>query len=474
MSPKLFPELPLLTVDDEAAWLRSLSLTLKKDAGINNVIRCEDSRKVMDLLASVQVCMVLLDLTMPHLSGEELLAMIARDYPEIPVIVVSGVNQVETAVRCMRNGARDYFIKSDDAERLVASVQRALEYQRLQQENVRLKERVLQDRLDNPDAFDGIVTRNRRMQSLFQYLEAVAHSPEPLLISGESGVGKELIARAAHDLRGADQPLVAVNVAGLDDSVFADTLFGHAKGAFTGAEQARGGMIAKAGSGTLFLDEIGDLSPASQVKLLRLLQEGEYYPLGSDHPQKLRARIVVATNVDLAASQISGTFRKDLYYRLCAHHVHIPSLQERLEDLPLLLEHFFEEAAQSMGKKTPTPPAELPVLLATYHFPGNIRELRAMVYDAVSLHETGVLSMDSFKRVLSGNRPEVNGPGPDNPNALPTVGVLFSERLPTLAENAELLVAEAMKRAQGNQTIAAGLLGITRQALSKRLKKNGN
>lgn len=230
-------------------------------------------------------------------------------------------------------------------------------------------------------------------------------------------------------------------------------------------------MIAKAGSGTLFLDEIGDLSVASQVKLLRLLQEGEYYPLGSDRPQKLKARIVVATNIDLAASQAAGRFRKDLYYRLCAHHVHVPPLRERREDLPLLLDHFLEEVALAMGKKIPTTPGELPVLLATYHFPGNVRELRAMVYDAVSLHESGILSMDSFKRVLSEIGPEGDGPRPASPFPGAAVGVLFGERLPTLVESAELLVAEAMKRAQGNQTIAAGLLGITRQALSKRLKK---
>ena len=474
MKSKHFPELPMLMVDDEAAWLRSLALTLKKEAGINNVLRCEDSREVMELLASVEVSMVLLDLTMPHLSGEELLEMITTDYPEVSVIVVSGVNQVETAVRCMHNGARDYFIKSDDAERLIGSIQRTLEYQRLQQENVRLKERVLQDRLDNPAVFSGIVTRNRRMQALFQYVEAVAQSPEPLLVTGESGVGKELVARAVHELRGGEEPWVAVNVAGLDDNVFADTLFGHAKGAFTGAEQSRGGMIDRAGSGTLFLDEIGDLTLPSQVKLLRLLQEGEYYPLGSDRPQKLRARIVVATNVDLAANQASGTFRKDLYYRLCAHHVHVPSLQERREDLPLLLDHFLEEAAQAMGKKKPTPPAELPVLLATYHFPGNIRELRAMVYDAVSLHEGGILSMDSFKGALMDVGKEGDREASANLHPEPLPGVLFSERLPTLAEGAEMLVAEAMKRAQGNQTIAAGLLGITRQALSKRLKKQAS
>ncbi len=464
-------DVSLLLVDDEAAWLRSLSRLLKKDAGINRTIRCEDSRQVMGLLKAEKVDLVLLDLTMPHLSGEELLAMIVADYPQIPVIVVSGLNQVEAAVRCMRSGARDYFIKSEDTERLIACVQRTLEYKRLQQENLRLKKRVLQDRLDNPAAFAGIVTQSRRMQSLFQYVEAVAQSPEPLLITGESGVGKELVARAVHDLQRGGMPLVAVNVAGLDDNVFSDTLFGHARGAYTGADQLREGMITKAGAGTLFLDEIGDLSTASQVKLLRLLQEGEYYPLGSDRPQKMRARIVVATNTDLTEKQAAGTFRKDLYYRLCAHHVHIPPLRERREDLPLLVAHFLDEAARAMGKKKPTPPAELPVLLATHHFPGNIRELRAMVYDAVSLHHSGKLSMDSFKQALQDSARDVAAEAIGAALPSPAPDVLFAERLPTLAEGADLLVAEAMRRAQGNQTIAAGLLGISRQGLAKRLKK---
>jgi DNA-binding NtrC family response regulator len=471
MNSVKYPNDPLLLVDDEPAWLRSLSFTLKKDAGIDNIITCEDSCQVMDLLASLKFSLILIDLNMPGISGEELLEQIVKEHPQVAVIVVSGVNQVETAVRCMRSGARDYFIKSDEAERLIATVRRTLEYQRLQQENLLLKERVLEDRLDNPSVFAEIVTCNRRMQALFRYMEAVAHSPEPLLITGESGVGKELIARAVHNLRKKEIPLVAVNVAGLDDNVFADTLFGHAKGAFTGADQARSGMIAEAGSGTLFLDEIGDLSASSQVKLLRLLQEGEYFPLGSDRPQKSRARIVVGTNVDLEQKQATGEFRKDLYYRLCAHHVHVPPLRERPEDLALLLDHFLEEAARALGKKKPTPPAELPVLLATYHFPGNVRELRAMVFDAVSQNETGILSMDRFKRLLKTNG---NGASAGADARVMEGGVLFSERLPTLAECIELLVDEAMKRACGNQTIASGLLGITRQALSKRLKKKSS
>ncbi|MEZ4599807.1 MAG: sigma-54 dependent transcriptional regulator [Syntrophotaleaceae bacterium] len=470
MNPMQYPEEPVLLVDDEPAWLRSLSFTLKKEAGIRNVIRCDDSLKVKELLSTLKFSLVLIDLNMPGLSGEELLGMIVRDHPEVPVIVVSGVNQVETAVRCMRHGARDYFIKSEEIERLIASIHRNLEFRSLQQENTRLKERVLQDRLENPGAFESIITGSRKMRAVFKYMEAVAPSPEPLLITGESGVGKELIARAMHDLRGGNGPWVAVNVAGLDDNIFSDTLFGHAKGAFTGADQVRSGMIAQAAVGTLFLDEIGDLSSVSQIKLLRLLQEKEFFPLGSDRPLKLQARIVVGTNVDLLEKLDAGAFRKDLYFRLCAHHIHVPPLRERPEDLPLLLHHFIREAARALGKKRPTPPRELPNLLSTYSFPGNIRELRAMVFDAVSLNDSGILSMEPFKKAL------LSAHGGSTPRSgdhrmLEKKIVRFSEQLPTMGECIDSLIEEAMKRAQGNQTLAAGMLGISRQALGKRLKK---
>jgi DNA-binding NtrC family response regulator len=285
-----------------------------------------------------------------------------------------------------------------------------------------------------------------------------------VLITGESGTGKELIAQALHALSRAGQSLVAVNVAGLDDSVFADTLFGHARGAFTGADAPRRGMVEAAGAGTLFLDEIGDLSLASQVKLLRLLQEGEYFPLGADQPRQSRARIVVATHQDLAGRQAAGSFRKDLFFRLRTHHLHIPPLRARKDDIPLLLDHFLEEAAGELGKKKPTPPRELPVLLAAYSFPGNVRELRAMVYDAVSAHQGGVLSMESFRRFI-GAPPSAAGDPAEGTSPFAAVA-----ELPTLSGAVDLLVEEALRRAQGNQTIAARLLGISQPALSKRLK----
>lgn len=464
MNESLYPSFAILIVDDEPAWLESLSLSLERSAGLTNIITCQDSRLVPGILEKQQVGLVLLDLTMPHLSGEKLLEKISESHPEITTIVVSGMNQVEIAVRCMKLGAFDYFVKSIEEDRLVSGVLRAIRMLELERENREMSCRFLSGELQHPDAFTHIVTADRAMFAIFSYIEAVAKSPQPLLIMGESGVGKELVAQAAHTLSGCQGPLVAVNVAGLDDTVFADTLFGHVRGAFTGADQARHGMIEEAANGTLFLDEIGDLCIPSQVKLLRLLQEGEFFPLGSDRPKRLKARIICATHRDLKAKEARGEFRRDLYYRLRTHHVHVPPLRERKADIPLLLDHFLGEAAHVLNKKKPTPPKELAQLLSTYNFPGNLRELKAMVYDAVSVHRERILSMESFIKAIG---------CPDAaPFTVSTDKNPFSDldNLLSFSEAADLLVAEAMNRAHGNQTLAARLLGLTPSALSKRLK----
>jgi len=463
-SEPLYPALPLLLIDDEQPWLRSLSLTLREMAGISNVIKCHESRDVMALLARQEVSMILLDLTMPHLSGEDLLPMINQDYPHIPVIILSGMNQVETAVRCMHQGAFDYHVKTVEKERLLAAIQRAFSLRELQDENLRLKRRFL-DPLEKPEIFHRFQTRSHKMRALFQYVEAIAGTSEPVLITGESGVGKELFADAIHQTHCSDGPLVAVNVAGLDDAHFSDTLFGHLRGAFTNAEKDRPGMIEKAAGGILFLDEIGDLNPSSQVKLLRLLQEGEYFALGSDTPRKARCSFIFATNHNLEINQQQGTFRKDLYYRLKAHHLEIPPLRERKEDLQLLLETFLAEAAKNFGKPQPAVPRELPGLLAGYHFPGNVRELRAMVFNAIGQHKSGNLSLELFKRAVAPEGEEnTSGPAPMH-------SLIFPDKLPTLEEVGRQVVAEAMRRAEGNISAAGDLLGITRQGLSKRIKK---
>ena len=470
MEKKLYPPFGVLLVDDELPWLRSLSLALEGPGGITNLLQCQDSREVMSVLEQNDIGLVLLDLTMPHRSGEELLEQIVTEYPQVRVIILSGMNQLETAVNCMRAGAFDYFVKTVEEERLVDGVRRAIRMVELEYENRAIRTHFFHDQIEAPEVFASIVTDSPVMHTRFRYLEAVAPSSQPILITGESGVGKELIAQSIHTLSGNSGALVTVNVAGLDDNVFADTLFGHVRGAFTGAENVRKGMIEKAAEGTLFLDEIGDLSSASQVKLLRLLQNGEYYPLGSDQPKQMSARVVVATHADLDARMAAGEFRRDLYYRLYSHHVHLPPLRERKDDLPLLLEHFLTEAALKLGKKKPTPPKELPVLLSTYSFPGNVRELEAMIYDAVSQHNGKTLSMKSFLLRIDGlsDHSHIEQPLPtENP---------FSrlDNLPNLQQAGQLLVDEAMQRSTGNQSIAARLLGISQPALSKRLKQESS
>lgn len=470
MTASTYPLHPVLLVDDESQALNSFE-TVLHSARINNCIRCQDSRQAIPLLTKQEIEVILLDLRMPHLSGEELLPMITSEYPEIPAIVITGANDVETAVKCMKIGAFDYMVKPVEKNRLIAGVSRAIEIRELQRENRLLKAHVLSDKLEHPEAFSDIVTNSSIMRSVFQYVEAISISPQPVLITGETGVGKEMIAKAVHMLSNRKGEFVPVNVAGLDENVFNDTLFGHKKGAFTGADRARIGLVETASGGTLFLDEIGDLSADLQVKLLRLLQEGEYFPLGSDVTKRSDARVVVATNQELQTLQESGKFRKDLYYRLCAHHVHVPSLRERREDLPLLAEHFLEKSSEALGKKKPTPPKELFILLSSYHFPGNIRELESMIWDAVSYHKLGKLSLDAFKTHITKTQPSMEADFRAPPQRESGI-ISFSEQLPTLKQAEHLLISEALRRSGGNQAIAALNLGITRQALNRRLKRS--
>jgi DNA-binding NtrC family response regulator len=465
--PSVFVD-PVVIVDDETHILDSFSLILRS-AGIGNVRTFDDSMKVMPFLNEQRAAAVVLDLLMPHTSGIELLGQIKQEFPDVPVIIMTAMNDLDTAVECMKKGAFDYLVKPVEKNRFVSLVKKALEINELRDEVHALKKYLLSGTLTNKDAFSLICTQSQKLFAVCQYAEAIACTQQPVLISGETGVGKELIARAIHDLSRRSGKLVAVNAAGLDDMMFSDTLFGHEKGAYTGADNRRDGLIAQATGGTLFLDEIGDVSEASQIKILRLLEEGVYYPLGSDMDSHSDARIVASTNKNLQEMIAAGTFRKDLYYRLCSHHVEIPPLRERLEDIPLLVNKFLEEAAESMNKKKPTLPPELFTLLSTYHFPGNVRELKALVYDAVAQHKGGVLSMESFKKAIGSKGSNQGGisSAAKKPIAL---SYTFS-RFPTFKETEDYLIEEAMKLSKGNQTIAASLLGITRQGLYKRLRK---
>jgi DNA-binding NtrC family response regulator len=459
--------LPILVVDDEPRLLHSVSVALRA-AGFPQVVTIDDTRKVAPLLSDQPVGAVLLDLSMPEVSGRMLLDQVTADHPDVPVIVLTATNDLETAVACMQAGAKDYLVKPVEASRLISALKRVIEMRALEAELLSLKARVLDDTPHERTAFTDIVTHDRTMFAVFRYLEAIAPSPQPVLITGETGTGKELVARALHRLSGRSGNLVTVNTAGLDDTLFTDTLFGHTRGAFTGADRARDGLVSVAGDGTLFLDEIGDLAMASQVKLLRLLQDGGYYPLGADRPRQCRARIIVATNRDVARAVAEGTFRNDLYYRLRIHHFALPPLRARLDDLPQLVSHFVEQAANTLGKSAPGIPGPLYTLLKTHPFPGNVRELEAMVFDAVARQKGSVLGLQSFKDAIEATSPPIERPGVATPTPMED---MLRDRLPTLDEAQDALVAEALRRAEGNQGIAARMLGLSRQALNKRLAR---
>jgi len=460
----------LLIIEDEQDLRRGLAGYFS-DLGYT-VHQAENGKVGLDLFREVQPDLVFTDLRMPVLDGFAVIETVSQEAPETPVIVISGTGVITDAIRAMKLGARDYVVKPiHEFEELVLVVKRALHEKTLQKVVESLKTSLLDVENRIHPAFSPITTSDPALLAILKYLEAVAITSEPILVQGETGTGKELIARAIHQASSRSGAFVAVNIAGLDDQLFSDTLFGHVRGAFTGADKSREGLVAQARGGTLFLDGIGDLTTASQVKLLRLLQDGEYYPIGSDLPRSADARIVVATHCNLPQLVKTKAFRHDLYYRLNVHQVTLPPLRKRITDLPLLIERFVEESASRLGKNRPTVPRELLHYLTTYDFPGNIRELEGMVFDGVARHTRGMLSMSSFLDAIgvacheSENEARAATPS----DATIVLHDASGERTPTLKEAEELLVAQALKLSNGNQGAAAARLGITRAALNKKL-----
>ena len=460
MSGHLNPSFPILVVDDEPYVVES-TVTALRSEGITNVFGISEASEVLDQTASLGARIVLLDLIMPGVQGEEILHRIRQDCPEVFVVVVSGNRDIDRAVDCMRLGAADYLQKPVQKNRLMACLQRLIDNVDLSGENEFLRRSLLGKTLPPNPAFSRIVTSDPGMLAIMRYVEASAQSPHPFLLTGETGTGKELFARAIHDISGRTGAFVALNAAGLDDTFFSDTLFGHASGAFTGAAKALPGLVEKAREGSLFLDEIGDIPPASQIKLLRLVETGEYYPLGSDLLRRSRARIILATNRDLEAEVDAGRFRKDLFYRLSSHWIELPPLRNRKGDIPALVEHF---AASVCGEEAPfpfIPRAHLDLFLA-HDYPGNVRELEAVVRDA--LRSGCEASFD--EGILRSRLGKIRRDGA----SAPRVDLTFSEILPTIKQATELLIGEALRRSGGNQAQAARLLRISPQAISKRLK----
>lgn len=459
---------PVILVADDEKYVRE-SLTAYLDDIGYCTLEAENGREGLEMFRQHSPDLVITDLRMPVLDGFALVEAITAESEYTPTIVVSGVGAVDEAVRAMRLGAWDYLSKPiANFEELQITIDSCLERAATRRELERLRRHLSDGSLEDESAFGGIITASPRMRTIFLYLESVAPSRQPVLITGETGTGKELVARAIHSLSGLGGPFIAINLAGLDDTMFSDTLFGHQRGAYTGADRVREGLVRQASGGTLFLDEIGDLPAGSQVKLLRLLQEGEYLPLGSDKVLKSDARIVTATHADLKHRMELGTFRPDLYYRLCSHRVELPPLRDRPEDIPLLTVHFMERAASLLGKPVPVAPPELNSYLTAYRFPGNIRELEAIIHDAVARSTSRILPLEPFIEAIGG---DLRASPAATPLVNRCIACPFAETFPTLKAAEDYLINEALRLSGTNQRLAAAYLGISRQALNKRLSR---
>jgi DNA-binding NtrC family response regulator len=468
-----YPNNPRVLVIDDDPGIRKTLTDMLNLQGFDTV-SAGNGAEALESLEERPADVALIDLTLPDIPGTRILTRIKNCHAATQAIILTADSALETAVDCMKEGACDYLVKPVENHILIGSIRRALELLHINCEVSTLLKTPMPEKLANEDKFAHIKTCDEKMREIFRYIEVIAQSQQPVLITGETGVGKELFAQAIYNISNRPGPFVAVNVASLDDLMFSDTLFGHKKGSYTNAVDIREGLVRNAAEGTLFLDEIGDLSDSSQIKLLRLLQEGEYYQLGSDVPIKCNARLLFATNRNLKSRVHEGVFRKDLYYRLNTHKIAIPPLRERKCDISLLLDHFIKQSALCMGKTPLTYTKELVILLSTYDYPGNVREFQSIIFDAVARSSSSKLSMDVVRQILNDAREELSGSNEfKGSRKLDFSSSKCFSRFPTLKEAEQELVSRALDMAQGNQGIAASLLGISRQALNKRLR-HGN
>lgn len=449
-------------IDDDKSILASLEMILESD-GFNRIETFSNGLEGLEYIRTGRVDLVLLDLNLPEISGMEILQTVKKEKPQLPVIIITGQNDLSTAVEIMKSGAMDYLAKPNDIGRVSVSVQNALKMGELHQSLHRLKKEFFKDDLEFPEAFAPIITDNPAMYRIFQYMEAIRKTSQPVLISGETGVGKELIAKAFHNVSGRSGDFIPLDVSYHDNQMLTDVLFGHVKGAYTGADVTRGGLVKAAKGGTLFLDEIGDLSLESQTVLLRFIQEREFRQGGDDKLQYSDAAIVLATNKDLSAMVYEGKFRKDLYYRLETHNIQVPPLRKRFGDIPYLVEHFVSLSCGDLGQPVLPVEPEFIKTLESYNFPGNVRELQNLVHHGVTMSRN-ILSADSLKdKIFTVDKGE-------SEDSQDPFSLFSSKDFPTLKEAEDLLVEEAMKRSDSHQGRAAELLGISRQALNKRIR----
>ncbi len=451
----------VLVVDDERSMRELLSIVLRRDG--YDVLIAEDGAAALDLLKRERVDILITDIRMPQMNGVDLLREAKRIAPDIVSIVMTAFATTETAVEALRLGAADYVTKSKDtAVELRVRVGRELERRRLQQENVLLKRA-----MHTSHQFSNIIGNSSPMVALFQLIETIAATNSTVLITGESGTGKELIARAIHvNSPRRERPFVAVNCGALSETLLDSELFGHMRGAFTGADSNKKGLIEVAEKGTIFLDEIGEMSPVVQVKLLRVLQERKFRRLGGTEEIDADIRILAATNRDLTKMVAEGSFREDLFYRINVIPMRVPALRERQGDIPLLAEHFVARFAVQMRKPISGISGAAMSLLAQYAWPGNIRELENAIERAVALERTPTILPDSLPEHFGQRVAEAAVAPPAE--AFPDAGFDLERHVQDIERE---YIAEALRRAGGVKVKAAELLGMSFRSFRYYTKK---
>jgi len=447
----------ILLIDDEKNYLLVLELLLL-DAGYA-VTALSDPEVALAFLDESEVDVIITDMKMPRLSGKDVLMHTKRDYPYIPVLVMTAFGSIESAVDIMKMGAFDYISKPFANDELLLSVQNASELAK-----VHRRYRLLHENLEERYGLHQIIGKSKGIRSVLTLVDKAAPTKSNVLISGESGTGKELVARAIHFASPRkDGPFISVNCMALNSGVLESELFGHEKGSFTGAVAMRRGRFELAGGGTLFLDEIGELSHDMQVKLLRVLQERRFERVGGSEEIEADIRIVTATNKDLQQEVERGAFREDLYYRLNVVHMHLPPLRERREDIPLLLAHFMEKIASEGGLQRKSISPEALDFLSGYEWPGNIRQLENVVERCMVM-----VSGDSI--TVADLPPEVKGDEAQLKNALDMLPVELN-LADTLDKLEAALIRRALARADFVQVKAADFLGISKSLLQYKLRK---
>ena len=444
----------ILVVDDEQSHRMMLKAVLNKQG--YGVSEADDGSSAIKAVENESFDLILMDIRMSDMDGIAALKEIKKTNPSIPVIMMTAYASLKTAVEALKSGAYDYLTKPLEMEELKILVQKTLEHSRLEEENVLLKER-LADRFE----FSRIIGRSKAMKELFETLSHVVSSDATILIYGESGTGKELVANAIHqNSPRAQKPFIKVSCAALPETLLESELFGHERGAFTGAVGRKAGRFQLADGGSLFLDEVSEMSPATQVKLLRVLQEKEFEPLGSTKTIQVDIRLISATNKDLETEVKEGRFREDLFYRLNVIPVHLPPLRERKEDIPLLAEHFFKiHAEKNKSSLKGFLPKSMDAMIR-YEWPGNVRELDNIVERVILLARGEYISPEDLPAPIQGAQ--------ERDLSLVSVppGI-------TLREVEKEVILQTLSNTEGNRTKTAQFLGISRKTLQNKLKEYG-